>query len=88
MSEIGALRLRYADLDEAIDAVTRIYCPHSVHIRGGNRGVASALDVNRAGALRIVDLKYSAPVRIDAGDFAGLMLIDGRIGKLWRGAAA
>lgn len=75
MSEIGKLRLRTADLDEAVDAVTRIYCPHSLNIRGSNRGVSSELEVNRAGALRIVDLKYSAPVDIDAGDFRRLMLI-------------
>jgi AraC-like DNA-binding protein len=75
MSEIGTSRLRTADLDEAIDAVTRIYCPHSVHIQGSNRGVSSELEVNRAGALRIVYLKYSAPVHIDAGDFKRLMLM-------------
>ena len=69
------LRLRTADLDETIDAVTRIYCPHSVHVRGSNRGVSSELEGDRAGALRIVSLKYSAPVHIDAGDFDRLMLI-------------
>jgi AraC-like DNA-binding protein len=75
MSIIGELRLRTADLDEAIDAVTRIYCPHSLRIHGSNRGLSSALDVNPAGALSIVDLKYSARVQIDAGNFDGLMLI-------------
>src|SRR5512133_440481 len=73
MPEIG--KLRTADLDETVDAVTRIYCPHSLHIHGSNRGVSSELEVNRAGALRIVDLKYSARVHIDAGDFKRLMLI-------------
>lgn len=75
MSGIAELRLRTADLHEAIDAVTQIYCPHSVRIQGSNRGLSSALDVNRTGQLRIVDLKYSARVRIDAGDFDDLMLI-------------
>lgn len=75
MSDTGQLRLRTADLDETIDAVTRIYCPHSVRIHGSNRGVSSELEVIRAGALRIVSLKYSAPVHIDAGDFKRLMLI-------------
>lgn len=75
MSDAGKLRLRTADLDETIDAVTRIYCPHSVRVRGSNRGLSSELEVNRAGALRIVSLKYSAPVHIDAGDFKRLMLI-------------
>jgi hypothetical protein len=75
MSDTGKLRLRTADLDETIDAVTRIYCPHSVRIHGSNRGVSSELEVDRAGALHIVSLKYSAPVHIDAGDFKRLMLI-------------
>lgn len=75
MAETGKLRLRTVDLDEAVDAVTRIYCPHSLHIQGSNRGVSSDLEVNRAGALRIVDLKYSVRVHIDAGDFKRLMLI-------------
>jgi AraC-like DNA-binding protein len=75
MSDIGKLRLRTSDLDETIEAVTRIYCPHSVHIGGSNRGVSSELEINHAGALRIVSLKYSAPVHIDAGDFNRLMLI-------------
>jgi AraC-like DNA-binding protein len=74
MQETGKLRLRTADLDEAIDAVTRVYCRHSLHIHGSNRGASSELEVNRAGALRIVTLKYSAPVHIDA-DFKRLMLM-------------
>jgi AraC-like DNA-binding protein len=75
MSGIGTSRLRTADLDEAIDAVTRIYCPHALHVRGSNHGVNSELAVNRTGALPIVYLKYSAPVDIDAGDFNRLMLM-------------
>jgi len=75
MQDVGKLRLRTADLDEAVDAVTRIYCPHSLRIHGSNRGVSSELEVSRAGALRIVELKYSAPVHVDAGDFKRLMLI-------------
>jgi AraC-like DNA-binding protein len=75
MSDIGKLRLRTADLEEAIDAVSRIYCPHSIRIHGGNRGLFSEVEVNRAGALGIVDLKYSARVHIDADDFDRLMLI-------------
>jgi AraC-like DNA-binding protein len=75
MPDVGKLRLRTADLDETIDAVTRIYCPHSVHVHGGTRGLSSELEVSHAGALRIVDLKYSARVHIEAGDFDDLMLI-------------
>lgn len=75
MSDAGKVRLRTADLDETVDAVTRIYCPHSVRVRGSNRGVSSELEVHRVGALPVVSLKYSAPVDIDAGDFKSLMLM-------------
>ena len=75
MSDVGKLRLRTADLDEAIDAVSRIYCPHSIHVQGGNRGLSSELEVRDAGGLRIVDLTYSSRVHIDAGDFDDLMLM-------------
>lgn len=75
MPDADVLRLSTADLDETIDAVTRVYCPHSVRVRGSNRGVSSELQVRSAGALRIVSLKYSAPVHIDAGDFDRLMLM-------------
>src|SRR3954468_9661896 len=95
MPDVGKLRLSTADLDEAIDAVTRIYCPHDVHVHGGKRGLSSELEVRHAGALRIVDLKYSARVQIEAGDFEGLMLMmsctsgwararQGRSGATWR----
>jgi len=69
------LLLRTADLDEAIDAVSRVYCPHEVMIRGSNRGVEATLEVIHGGLQPVVSLKYSAPVRIDAGDFRHLMLM-------------
>lgn len=67
--------LRTSDLAEAIDAVSRIYCPHEVEIRGSNRSVAVALEVLHGGIQPLVGLRYSAPVRIDAGDFQNLMLM-------------
>jgi len=73
--DIDKLRLRTSDLHEAIDAVARVYCPHELYVRGSNRGLSSDLEVMRAGALPIVDLRYSARVSIDAGDFDGLMLM-------------
>jgi len=67
--------LRTSDLAEAIDAVSRIYCPHEVQIRGSNHGVTAALEVIHGGIQPVVGLRYSAPVGIDAGDFRHLMLI-------------
>jgi len=67
--------LRTSDLAEVIDAVSRVYCPHEVKIRGSNRGVAATLEVIHGGLQPVVGLRYSAPVRIDAGDFPHLMLM-------------
>jgi len=67
--------LRTSDLAEAIDAVSAVYCPHEVKVRGSNRGVSAALEVIRGGIHPVVGLRYSAPVRIDAGDFPQLMLM-------------
>jgi AraC-like DNA-binding protein len=80
MPDIEKLRLRTSDLHEAIDAVTRIYCPHELYVHGSNRGLCSELEVRRAGALPIVDLRYSNRVGIDAGDFDGLMLMMSCVG--------
>jgi AraC-like DNA-binding protein len=67
--------LRTSDLAEAIDAVSRIYCPHEVEVRGSNRGVNAVLEVIHGGIQPMVSLKYSTPVKIDAGDFRHLMLM-------------
>src|SRR3981081_268401 len=67
--------LRTSDLAEAIDAVSRIYCPHEVEVRGSNRGVNAVLEVIHGGIQPIVSLRYSTPVKIDAGDFRHLMLM-------------
>ena len=67
--------LRTSDLAEAIEAVSRIYCPHEVEVRGSNRGVNAVLEVIHGGIQPIVSLRYSTPVKIDAGDFRHLMLM-------------
>jgi AraC-like DNA-binding protein len=67
--------LRTSDLAEAIDVVSRIYCPHEVEVRGSNRGVNAELQVIHGGVQPVVGLRYSTPVRIDAGDFRHLMLM-------------
>jgi AraC-like DNA-binding protein len=52
-----------------------VYCTHDVKIRGSNRGLTSSLEVLRGGDQPVVALRYSAPVRIDAGNFQDLMLM-------------
>jgi AraC-like DNA-binding protein len=80
MRDLAQLRMRTGDLDEAIDAVSRLYCPHAVRVLGGDGTVSSELHARNACGLQVVDLGYSAHVRIDAGDFDDLMLIMSCIG--------
>src|SRR3977135_1229173 len=84
--------LRTSDLAEAIAAVSRIYCPHEVEIRGSNRGVNAELEGIHGGIQPVVGLRYSTPVRIDAGDFRQLMLmmtcVDGSATVVQQGSRA
>jgi AraC-like DNA-binding protein len=80
MSDATKLSLRTTDLDETIDAVSRLYCPHLVRVRGSNDSVSSEVEARRVCALQIVDLKYSARVQIDAGHFDNLMLVMSCVG--------
>src|SRR5262245_1902695 len=74
MDPLGKLFLCTRDLTEAVQAVSSIYCPHEVHVRGGTLGIASELEIRRADAMPVVSLRYAAPVTIDA-NFDGLMLM-------------
>ena len=67
--------LRTSDLSEAVDAVSRVYCPHEIEIRRGNRSDVTTFEVVRGGVQPIVRLMYPSAVKIDAGDFPRLMLM-------------
>jgi AraC-like DNA-binding protein len=67
--------LRTSDLSEAVDAVSRVYCPHEIEIRGSSRSDITTLEVVRGGAQPVVQLMYPSPVKIDAGNFPRLMLM-------------
>jgi AraC-like DNA-binding protein len=69
----GALRTR--NLDEAIDAVTRVYCPHTVEVAGRARGIEAFLTVTRSTFQPLIGLSYSAPVKIDAQNMSRLFLM-------------
>jgi AraC-like DNA-binding protein len=71
--ERGGMRTR--DLDEAIDAVTRVYCPHTVQITGPVRKVDVVLEVTQPTSQPLVELSYGVAVDIDAGDFPRLFLM-------------
>jgi AraC-like DNA-binding protein len=67
--------MRTRDLDEAIDAVSRVYCPHRVEIAAAHRDLDVSLEVTRSTAQPLVGLSYSVPVDIDAGHFPQLFLM-------------
>ena len=72
---VAKLKLSTVDLTEAIAAVSNVYCPHEVKILGSNRGVRTNLEALEQAHHRIVSLRYSAPVHIDAGNFDNLLLM-------------
>jgi AraC-like DNA-binding protein len=84
MPHTPSIRVRTRDLDQAIEEVARVYCPHSVDVLGRARGIQAALDVIHPGDQPLVRLSYSTPVAIDAGSFPRLYLMM----NCSRGAAA
>jgi len=71
------MRVATSDLREAIAAVSGVYCPHDVVVLESNRGIDAVLEASPGARQQIVKLRYSAPVRIDAGYFDNLLLVMG-----------
>jgi AraC-like DNA-binding protein len=69
--------MRTRNLDEAIEAVTEVYCPHTLKVMGKVRGIDARLEIANLTFQPLVQLSYDAPVEIDAGDFANLFLMMG-----------
>jgi AraC-like DNA-binding protein len=67
--------LRFRNLDEAIDAVTKVYCPHTIEVMGRARGIDALLEVRHSTFQPLVGLSYSAPVKIDAQNMSRLFLM-------------
>lgn len=65
------------NLDEAIDAVSKVYCPHTVEVIGPIGEIDAFLEVNHPTSQPLVSLSYSVPVRIDAQNFSRLFLMMG-----------
>jgi AraC-like DNA-binding protein len=68
------MRVVTSDLREAIAAVSGVYCPHDVTVLESNRGIEATLEAQAGSRQQIVKLRYSAPVKIDAGHFDNLLL--------------
>jgi hypothetical protein len=75
MASTQKVLLHTSDLVEVVAAVSRVYCPHEMKIRGSSPGALTMLEIIQDGLQPVVDLKYSMPVRVDAGDFRRLMLM-------------
>lgn len=67
--------MRTRNLDEAIEAVTRVYCPHTIEVTGSVRDVNAVLEVTQLTSQPLVELAYGAPVKVDAGNYSGLFLV-------------
>lgn len=58
--------MRTRDLDEAVQEVTKLFCPHTVEVLGRGRTIDLRLEVKHpATFLPVVEFGYEAPVRID-----------------------
>jgi hypothetical protein len=64
--------MRTRNLDEAIDAVSKVYCPHAIEIVGPARNINAVLEVAHPTSQPLVALSYSTAVKIDAGNFPRL----------------
>jgi AraC-like DNA-binding protein len=71
----SSMRVVTSDLQEAIAAVSGVYCPHDVRVLESNRGIDAVLEALPGSRQQIVSLRYSAPVKIDAGHFENLLLL-------------
>ena len=67
--------MRTHDLDEAIEAVSKVYCPHTVQVAGAHRDIDVVLEITRPTSQPLVELSYGVPVEIDAGNFPRLFLM-------------
>jgi AraC-like DNA-binding protein len=67
--------MRTRNLEEAIDAVSKVYCPHTVEVVGPVGDIDALLEVAHPTLQPLVSLSYSVPVKIDALNFSRLFLM-------------
>jgi hypothetical protein len=67
--------MRIRDLHEAIDGVTKVYCPHTIQLTSTARNIDALLKVTHLTSQPMVELSYGAPAKIDAGNFPRLFLM-------------
>jgi AraC-like DNA-binding protein len=67
-------RVHSLDPEEVVRAVSGVYCPHTAAF-GGRLRQPATFEVMHSGLQPVVALRYGAPVRVDAGRFPRLMLM-------------
>jgi AraC-like DNA-binding protein len=67
--------MRTRNLDEAIDAVSKVYCPHTIEVVGPPRDIDAFLEIAHPTSQPLVSLSYGTPVKIDAHNFSRLFLM-------------
>jgi AraC-like DNA-binding protein len=67
--------MRTRNLDEAIDAVSKVYCAHTVEVVGPPRDIDAFLEIAHPTSQPLVSLSYGTPVKIDAQNFSRLFLM-------------
>jgi hypothetical protein len=60
---------------EIMRAVSGVYCPHTTAFRSHHAGPPATFEVVHPGVQPVVELRYRAPVKVDAGKFPRLMLM-------------
>ena len=80
----GSITVQTRDLDEAIEAVTRVYSHHETAVTGRPTNLNVVLRVFGRTAQPLVSLSYGAEVSIDAGEFSNFIAMT----KCARGSAS
>ena len=67
--------MRTQDLGEIIDAVTKVYCPHTIEVIGPPGRIDAVLNIDHPTTQPMVELAYGTSVKVDAGNFSRLFLM-------------
>lgn len=68
-------QIQTRDFDQAVDAVREVYCPHQLRLGRRAAGLNTCLSVTGADKWPVVQLRYGAEVKVDAGNFRDLFLV-------------
>ncbi|WP_330166415.1 AraC family transcriptional regulator [Rhizobium sp. C4] len=67
--------MRISGIENIVSEVSRVFCDHSIRIHSSETTFRSDFRPRGNARQAIVDLRYGAPVSVDAGNFDGLYLI-------------